>query len=546
MTSFRTIWTESAPFTLDDLAAEVLEAELFMRVKRLDLKHEYQLAYRVVRYDKGDATVLWLHRTSKPEVLEFALRSSLPGSEETADELRTRVREVVRFLEGLAFRHQMDGGGEIQLAARRRSQEGSEVQDPSRDVTYRDGALTGWVGRTLVNRDGEKIGIIDSVYLDDASGQLEWLAVCTGYFGSNLSFVPVSEATTSGDDVIVPYKKSLVRDAPNTAPDGYLSSDEERRLYEHYGRSFGDWSYDDQPTFTDRKVGTIAYDTPRPTSYDAMTRSEEEVVVGTRRTQARRAQRGSQGQAANYGVTDRESGLAGWVGRTLMDRDGQKIGTIDDVYLDDASGRPEWLAVKTGFFGSNLSFVPVSEATASGNDVTVPYERSLVKDAPNAASDGHLSADEERRLYEHYGRDFGDWSYEDRSTYADREVGTTGYDTSGPTTADAKTRAEEELALNRQRAQGGRARLRKWEVITDANIGQAGGRRAAWEEEHEVVLDEEQPVVQSQVVPKERVRLDTDTVTEEQQVSEEVRKEVVEPEEWVVDLREADVNQRHQ
>src|SRR4051812_25132943 len=155
-----------------------------------------------------------------------------------------------------------------------------------------------------------------------------------------------------------------------------------------------------------------------------------------------------------------------WRGRTLVDRDGDKIGKIEDVYLDRNSGDPEWVAVKTGLFGSNVSFVPIRDASADGDDVRVSHEKDLVKDAPNVEADGQLSPEEERRLYQHYGRgDYDEWddSSEDRTEGVlgrddsarfgdsdgdfDRESdagGTVGRDTSGPTTDDAMTRSEEE------------------------------------------------------------------------------------------------------
>jgi uncharacterized protein (TIGR02271 family) len=68
------------------------------------------------------------------------------------------------------------------------------------------------------------------------------------------------------------------------------------------------------------------------------------------------------------------------------------------------------------------------------------------------------------------------------------------------------------------------------EPITDANLDAATSGPAISEEEHEVVLREEEPVVEKRAVPKERVRLDTETVTDERQVSEEVRKEQIQVE----------------
>ena len=251
-----------------------------------------------------------------------------------------------------------------------------------------------------------------------------------------------------------------------------------------------------------------------------------------------------------------------WKGQELLGSDGEKIGSITDVYLDRQSGEPEWIAVKTGLFGSNVSFVPIREAASSGDGVTVPYSKTLVKDAPNVEADGELSADEERRLYQHYSVEFGDFDYDadygthDRGSFDDRPP--VGDDVSGPETDNAMTRSEEELRVGKTQAEVGRARLRKFivtenvqttvpvqreevrierEPITDGNVGNAMDGPALSEEEHEVTLHVEQPVVDKQIVPKERVRLDKDTVTEERQVDEEVRKEQIEAEGDQTNLR---------
>ena len=254
-----------------------------------------------------------------------------------------------------------------------------------------------------------------------------------------------------------------------------------------------------------------------------------------------------------------------WRGRHLHDKDHNKIGEISDIYLDRQSGEPEWLAVKTGLFGTNVSFVPIREASATQDHVMVPYDKSKVKDAPNVKADGELSPEEERRLYDHYGVEFGDFDY-DRDydagtgmrTGTEREMrtsedapGTVGHDTSGPTTDRAMTRSEEEMNVGTRQRETGRARLRKFvvtenvertvpvtreevrverEPITDANRGDAMEGPAISEEEHEVTLHSEEPVVEKRVVPKERVRLDKDSVTDEETVSDEVRKERIETE----------------
>ena len=89
-----------------------------------------------------------------------------------------------------------------------------------------------------------------------------------------------------------------------------------------------------------------------------------------------------------------ESVVAAWRGGTAVDRDGEKIGTIDEIYADAETGKPEWLAVKNGMFGMNLSFIPIAEASETEGNVRVPYDAQQVKDAPNAEPDGELSQEE--------------------------------------------------------------------------------------------------------------------------------------------------------
>ena len=80
--------------------------------------------------------------------------------------------------------------------------------------------------------------------------------------------------------------------------------------------------------------------------------------------------------------------VRGWHGRTLVDRDGDRIGTIDAIYLDDQTGKPEWALVNTGLFGTKASFVPLAQATQTDEDVRVPYDKQLVKDAPRSTVTG--------------------------------------------------------------------------------------------------------------------------------------------------------------
>jgi uncharacterized protein (TIGR02271 family) len=236
--------------------------------------------------------------------------------------------------------------------------------------------------------------------------------------------------------------------------------------------------------------------------------------------------------------------VRGWQGRTMVDGGGDRIGSIEGIYADDQSGEPEWALVNTGLFGTKSTFVPLTQAFQSDNDIVVPYDKQLVKDAPRIDPDGHLSEAEERQLWRHYGLDY-DRTTRRRAT--DRDA--VGRDTSGPRTDDAMTRSEEELRVGTAQRERGRVRLRKYvtteqvqqtvpvqrervrverEPITDANLDAATSGPDISEEEHEVVLREEEPVVEKRVVPRERVRLDKDTVTGEERVAEQVRKEQIE------------------
>jgi uncharacterized protein (TIGR02271 family) len=253
--------------------------------------------------------------------------------------------------------------------------------------------------------------------------------------------------------------------------------------------------------------------------------------------------------------------------RTVFDRNGEEIGVIDDVYSDRQDGRPEWALVHTGLLGTKRSFVPLRGAYPSGEDVRVSVDKQVVKDSPGVEADEELSPAEERRLFEHYGI-----AHTTDTPTAAHEVavGTTG-GTAGPaadsaaergavpndtvrqdrshaTTDETITRSEEELRVRTQPRETGRVRLRKYvvtehvqytvpvqreevrierEPITDSNVDPAITGPEISAEEREVVLHEEIPVVEKRVVPKERVRLAKDTITDEQQVSETLRKEHV-------------------
>jgi sporulation protein YlmC with PRC-barrel domain len=165
------------------------------------------------------------------------------------------------------------------------------------------------------------------------------------------------------------------------------------------------------------------------------------------------------------GTLDIETALE-WRGRTVIDRDGDKIGTLKEIYLDEAE-RPSWGSIHTALFGLRQTLVPLSEARPEADQLRVPYTREHVKDAPNIDPDVQLTPEEEQRLYTHYGTSSG---ASDEEAQSAEERGRQGPDAreGGAVAAgdDAMTRSEEEVRIGKRTRERGRARLKKY-VVTD-------------------------------------------------------------------------------
>jgi uncharacterized protein (TIGR02271 family) len=238
-----------------------------------------------------------------------------------------------------------------------------------------------------------------------------------------------------------------------------------------------------------------------------------------------------------------ETSLRRLPGKHVVSQDGERIGKLTDVYESTSEGGGGTFAtVATGLFGTSSSFFPLDTAELRGGEVVVPYTKDFVKNAPRVDNDEELTAPEEQRLFEYYGLS--------EQTGAPAGTGpraAVGHDTSGPTTDSAMTRSEERLHVGTERVETGRARLRKYVVtetvtrtvpvaheelrITREPIVAGGPTTAVTtlsEEQHEIVLTAERPTVVKEVVPVERVRLDTETVVAQETVTEQVRKEQIE------------------
>ncbi|MEX5266673.1 DUF2382 domain-containing protein [Kocuria sp. CPCC 204721] len=260
---------------------------------------------------------------------------------------------------------------------------------------------------------------------------------------------------------------------------------------------------------------------------------------------------------------------------TAYGSDGDKIGKVEQVFLDDNSGEPTFLTVNTGLFGAKENFVPVKGARQDGDRVVLPYTKDVIKDAPKVDADQHLSPAEEEELYRYYELNYDDGrtAGTDRDRAAAGTAGTAGV--AGTAAADrdvadrdrdavaqdrrdvaatagdeaSVVRHEERLNVGTQEREAGHARLRKYVVtdhetvdvpvereevtvertpINDTNARVDNG--TIGEEEVDVTLHEERPVVQKEAVAVEEVGLNKQTVQETQRVEADVRKEQVDVE----------------
>ncbi|NBH04317.1 PRC and DUF2382 domain-containing protein [Amycolatopsis sp. SID8362] len=265
----------------------------------------------------------------------------------------------------------------------------------------------------------------------------------------------------------------------------------------------------------------------------------------------------------------------------VVDPAGNKLGKVGTVYLADSTHQPEWITVKTGLFGTKESFVPLSGAHTDKDGVHVQVDKDAVSDAPRIDADGHLSPEESTQLYQHYGlpvpRTSPDGRMGDRSQGRDPAMGGTGrgkagtdaagqgkhgmdaggrgkpgmdtagqgkhgMDTAGRGKAgEGMIRSEERLNVGTEQVETGHVRLRKYVVTEDEQvtvpvrheevrverepITSAEGEVEIGEAEQDVTLHAEKPVVRKETVPVERVRLRTESVTDEETVTGKVRKE---------------------
>jgi uncharacterized protein (TIGR02271 family) len=219
----------------------------------------------------------------------------------------------------------------------------------------------------------------------------------------------------------------------------------------------------------------------------------------------------------------------------VIDNHGEKIGSVKRVWLEDGTGRPMWAEVHTGLFGMKESFVPLQQGQVAGGAITVPVAKEQVKDAPSVHTSGnHMSDQEQEALYRHYGMKIPQAKTGEHDRLRGRRDD-----------AAEVTLSEEKLDVGTRDVETGRVRLVKHTVTEQRNItvpvtheevrvvrepAQGSTGKAFADEQAEVTLHREEPVVQKRTEAVERVRLEKDAITEQRNIKGEVRKERVEVE----------------
>jgi hypothetical protein len=200
-----------------------------------------------------------------------------------------------------------------------------------------------------------------------------------------------------------------------------------------------------------------------------------------------------------------------YIGENLYDDEGNKIGHIGGIFLDDGTGEPEWITVSTGFFGTHESFVPIEDATTHSEGLAVPYSKEKVKNAPNVDADrGHLSTEEESTLYAYYDRAHVASTPETRVADEAAEVDDYPSDRESNGPVDEEIVGADQVIVVAEPVAEGRARLRKWVETEEAEV-RASEARANEEPVSEVPVSEVpvsgEPRVVETAPPVERMRL---------------------------------------
>ena len=264
---------------------------------------------------------------------------------------------------------------------------------------------------------------------------------------------------------------------------------------------------------------------------------------------------------------------------TAYDRNGDKLGSVKEVYINDATGQPDFVEVGHGLFGMSSSVVPLRGHQLAGEELRLAFTKDRISDAPDFNSDDHLSESDQQTIYRHYGLEGTDNIETYESDIRDHQRDTAGLaggaggvggavhdrdhvDATTHTEGDSITRSEERLNVDKERVSAGQVRLRKYVVHdtetvevpvqreevrverTPIDADNAAAHRGGelHDEEASVTLSEERVVVNKETVPVEEVRLEKETVRDTEVVSEDVAREEIDVDGDVTRGRDGDTD----
>jgi uncharacterized protein (TIGR02271 family) len=232
-------------------------------------------------------------------------------------------------------------------------------------------------------------------------------------------------------------------------------------------------------------------------------------------------------------------------GQPVFSADNEKIGGIEEIFLDDQTNQPEWIGLGSGgIFGSKRVVVPVETANVQNDGLHVPYSKDQVKGTPAIKGD-EIDQKTEQQLYTHYGLNYSQHRSETGLAAGRSAGGPSGTGRSQQRQRDDATitRSEEEMRVGKRDVDAGTVRLRKFvetEPVTEqvqlrqervdierepVNKPARGGQLG--DQEVDVNLRREEPVVEKNVVEKEQIRARKRDEMTTEDVGGEVRKERV-------------------
>ncbi|MGQ4437603.1 MULTISPECIES: PRC-barrel domain-containing protein [unclassified Streptomyces] len=96
-----------------------------------------------------------------------------------------------------------------------------------------------WRNRDVIDSEGRRIGVLESVYVNTATDESAMATVRIGLpTRQRLAFVPLDDAILGPGYVKVVYPKAQVKKAPSIGTDDILPAEEEEAIFQHYGMDY--------------------------------------------------------------------------------------------------------------------------------------------------------------------------------------------------------------------------------------------------------------------------------------------------------------------